>query len=240
MLPAQQALPIWLLAIGASALFLDSDVAYAELSEESCEAGSGLIAEREFAVARPGQTGSLTVINSANKYDKKAVDKVIYVHSRDDQSGAKTVMGVKITFSTQGNYTDQNWIRAQNNFKRGSVKATFQEYQDYHSGSIDLYELKTNFHLPKGAFNTQIPFTTFEPPDRRRQLMLAPNGSNEERTYRAYLITLKGVRPQGSCVDFSPYSPSDAKQIKVEIVDLLPASDSDMYYHYSLDFGFTE
>src|SRR4051812_33936119 len=108
MLPAQQALPIWLLAIGASALFLDSDVAYAELSEESCEQVRVLSQKGNSRWFGQAKTGSLTAINTANKYDKKAVDKIIYVHSRDDQSGAKTVMGVKITFSTQGNYTDQN------------------------------------------------------------------------------------------------------------------------------------
>jgi len=110
---------------------------------------------------------------------------------------------------------------------------TISTFQDFHAGKIEDFELKTNFHLSAGGFNTKIPFTTFEPDDRKRQLIYAIPPQSGEMTYRAYLLAFGGIGQTGSCVDFKPFIPKNTKAIDIEVIDLLQDSSSGEYYQDS-------
>jgi hypothetical protein len=235
---AQRALATSLLAITVSGVLPDS--APAQDSDPACNEARKLAQQENSPWLGLSRAGKLTVIKAGVSTSKKALDSIIYLHSRSDQSRRGTVMAAKITFHTQGNPVDSNWTRAKNNFKKKPVSASYQNYQDYHNGVKEDFELKTNFHLTRGIFNSGIPFTTFEPAGRRRQLALPPNSGNDELSYRTYLLTFQGVRADGSCVTFQPFFPNDTKQADVEVVDLLPDAESDLFYHSSIKLDVSE
>ena len=235
---AREFLVVCLLALGATGASLSP--AHAVVSEDVCGRARALSAQSNSRWVGLDQKGALTLINTGGSYTKNLLDKFVYVLGRDDKNSGKTVAAIKITFHTEGAYVDQDWVRAQNNFKRDPVSSTYADYQDYHSGKKEIFDLKTNFQLARGAFNPEIPFTTFEPITRRQQLSLPKNSENQERTYKVYLITMDGVRDIGSCVDFKPFIPSDTKDMRVEVIDLLPAIDSGNFYRSSASISITQ
>ena len=187
----------------------------AELVELSEEWGTSWVGVSTRGTAVPLRTG--------NTYGPENLDVVTYIHSRNDYSGP-TVVSVKLTYLTEGNYADEDFVRVSNNKKKTqSFSVGFVDYQDFHAGGQSHQELRFNFHLAEGIGDRSIPFTTFDPVERTRQLLFGQQTSEAEETYRTYLLTMTGVNPGGSCVDFLPYFASvGAHESLLEFVDLRP------------------
>jgi hypothetical protein len=191
-------------------------------------------------MARPGHGGQIGSDQGRYHPEQERARQIIYLHTRRDRSSRSTIIAAKLIFQTQGNSIDRNWIRAKNNFKKKPISVSYQNCQDYHQGVREDFQVKTNFYLTRGLFNPRIPFSTFEPAERRRQLAFAQDGSSDELTYRTYLMTFQGVRTDGSCVTFQPFFPNGTKQTEVEVIDLLPDADSDLFYRSSVKFGLSD
>lgn len=217
-----------LIALGTSAL---SARAYAKISDDVCSqirAQSQKENTRWFSLAA---TGKLTPLHSDGALPEDALGKVVYLHSRDDGNTNPTIMAAKLIYSTHDDYLDRDWVRAQNNFKRRPVSVKYSDYNAYENGSKESFTLRANFHLTKGG---SIPFSTYTD-ERRQELILPPNGAQEERTYRVYLQNFEGISQHGSCMDFSPNVPTGTWQTSVEVIDLLP-SDGDVFYRDKITF----
>jgi len=63
------------------------------------------------------RSSTLTPLKGNMPYEQNKLNSIVYLHTRDDKVLDSTVVAVKIAFHTQGNHLDQDWIRAQNNFK---------------------------------------------------------------------------------------------------------------------------
>jgi hypothetical protein len=177
---------------------------------------------------------NLTPLTNSESVNKEAIDKIVYLHRRDDGNTQATVVAVKITFRTEGNEADRNWIRIKNTFKNAfSVK--YKDYQDFHSGTKQHFRIKNNFHLSKGWFRRAIPFTTFDPEGRRSELLYAEIGENDEKTFRSYLFILDGVQLTGSCVDFKPVIPEATKALRVQVIDLRENVETAIHYRGTID-----
>jgi hypothetical protein len=212
----------------------------AQESESLCNEARGLTQKENSPWLGRDTTGKLVAIKPGIAQSKKALDSLVYFHTRRDRSSRSTIIAAKLIFQTQGNSIDKKWIRAKSNFKKKPISVSYENYQDYHNGVREDFEVKTNFHLTKGLFNSRIPFSTFEPAERRRQLAFPQEGTSDELTYRTYLMTFQGVRTDGSCVTFQPFFPNGTMQTEVEIIDLLPDVDSDMFYRPSIKFGLSD
>jgi hypothetical protein len=221
--------------------FIDAwQPAHAALSDVACQQAQAAAQKDGTSWVGLDRAGKPTAIKAAATYDKKLLDKIVYLPSRGDGSTDRTVLAFKLKYSTQGNYLDRDWVRLQNNVKSASFSQALKGYQDYHAGSAEIFNLQTNFHLTRGVFSRQIPFTTYDPAERRRQFSFPQPGANEEASYRAYLLTLDGIQSQATCVDFKPFFPNGTKQTEIEAVDLRPEQDSGLYNRSTVKFGVGE
>jgi hypothetical protein len=220
-----------------STLFIATSPASALLSNDVC-AAARIVSQKQASswIGLNSRAHTVTAIKPGLKYRTGDLDTIIYMHTREDDWHDETVVGVKITMHTTGDYLDKDWVRAKNNYKRSPISVAFKDYQQFHEDAEEVYDLKTNFHLTSGEFVASVPFTTYEPSDRRRQLLLPPNNTGLELTYRVYLFTLTGVRDDGSCVDFQPFFPSSVLDAKLEAVDLWAAGDSGEFYRSTIKF----
>jgi predicted small secreted protein len=184
------------------------------------------------------ENGRLIALRQGVGVNKRAIEKIIYLHRRDDGNTDATVVAVKITFRTEGNDIDRNWIRLKNQFK-DAFSVSYQVYQEFHNGTAEDFDIRNNFHLSEGWFR-HIPFTTFDPTGRRSQLRYADVGENDERTFRSYLFTLEGVQAAGTCIDFKPFVPDATKALHVQVIDLRENVEAAIYYHGFLDIELQE
>ena len=182
-----------------------------------------------------------TALKSGGTVDKKSADKIVHLAMRDDGDSKPTVIGIKIKFVTQGNQADLDVVRAKNNRKDDAVPVKYKDFQDFHREGQESFPLRANFHLTRAlVFGRQIPFTTYEPSERRQQLVLPKPAAGEEASYRVYLFLLDGVRPDGSCVDFKPFFPNGTKQAEIEVVNLTPNKESGQFENATIRFGLAE
>jgi hypothetical protein len=208
--------------------------AFADITSQKCADVRAKANESSTRWVGLDAAETLTPLTNGESVNTESIDKIVYLHRRDDGNTDATVVAVKITFRTEGNEADRNWIRIKNNFKNAfSVKYT--DYQDFHTGAKEHFKIKNNFHLSKGWFRQAIPFTTFDPEDRRSELLYAEVGENDEKTFRSYLFLLDGVQPGGSCVDFKPVIPDATKALRVQIIDLRENVENAIHYRGTLD-----
>ncbi len=222
----------WSACVALLAVAVSVDVASAKVLDSVCNDVRALSQKEGTQWFGINSGGKLTPLKPAGAYSQDAIAKIIFLHSRTDQSASRTIVAAKLIYQTQDNYLDQDWVRAQNNYKRKPVSVKYLEYNSVNEGTSENFSLVANFHLPAGR---DIPFATYSE-DRRRQLVFPKNPTSEERSYRAYLLNFDAIAPKGSCVDFSPDFPSAIKGTTVEVIDLLP-SDADRYYRFTIRFS---
>lgn len=206
-----------LLSSSASLLFLSAYQAIA-----SCDDLQARSLEWETAWIGLSDRGTPIPLRNDNSYRVGELYQINYVHRRSDYSGP-TVVGIKITYTTEENYIDEDIVRLTNNRKASSFSVPFDEYQRFHTNDASNQDLRFNFHLAEGARDRSIPFTTFDPTERKKQLLYAQQAGDTQETYRSYLLTLRGVASEGSCIPFVPYFDAvGASKALVEFVDLYP------------------
>lgn len=213
--------------------------ALADTTPAQCKEVRAKFAETSSRWFGLDRAGNLTVLKQDDEVNEATVEKLVFLRSADEGNNQATVVAVKITFQTIGNETDKNWIRLKNKFKN-SFSVQFNDYQAFHNGTREIFRIKNNFHLSSGVFNRRIPFTTFNPQERRMLLSYPTPPENTEETFRSYLFPLDGLHPDGTCVDFAPVIPQGTKKLRVEIVDLLDNPETAVFFHDSLGIGLKE
>jgi hypothetical protein len=177
---------------------------------------------------------SLVQLHPDGIFPASRLSKIVYLHFRRDQYRGPTILGIKLAYTVTGNLPDKDVVRVQNNFSKSSFSIDLTSYQTFHEGG-DNSKLKRNFHLTSGLTRSDIPFDSYDPADRLKE-MLFPK-LDGERSYRAYLHAYKAMQDEGTCVDFGTYFPDGTSGVEMSIVDLSPDEEGGVFYRAKIVIG---
>ena len=126
--------------------------------------------------------------------------------------------------SQHGNQWLNRTLLYRNQFDHPSQKDAFDywidrpRYDRWHRGeNIDSPRLTTEFHVDFRADER-----TSEPPTRRRSFVFESIGNHDDDTelQRVYILGYRGVRPDGTWIDFNINFDEPYKEIHITIIDL--------------------
>jgi hypothetical protein len=133
-------------------------------------------------------------------------------------------------------------IKTYNNLRRHPLRISFDEYQKFHHDGddpVNHHDLMEWFHLGPGLFTNRDFIDTSNWPQPRVFFAIDGKAQNGEEI-RSYLLAMKGVVDEGSCVDFAPYVSPSSKRISFIIRDLRTTGTGDYRDPFGASVEFTQ
>jgi hypothetical protein len=144
---------------------------------------------------------------------KRGAD-VRFIYLARSENEGPTLFLIKQSFKTDGKPWD--FVRTFNNVRRQILEPKFDIYQRYHKEGIEDEGLTEWFHLGPGLISRRGLMQSRERP-RPREFFAFEAGNDE---LKASLLAAKGIRENGTCVDFLTYISTTVKTMSFEIRDL--------------------
>ncbi|MEC5292896.1 hypothetical protein VSX64_20030 [Aurantimonas sp. C2-6-R+9] len=198
-----------------------STVAIADHSREELDSLCQSVKQRadESSWLAMDEENRITPLLNGNSHPSSSVKYIYYIHSRSDGRNIPTVIGVKISYSSDEEIDPlYQYVDLWDNVREEGFDVEFPLYQGFHLGKARSEELRVNWHFTD-RFLSRSRIRTFEPL-RRRQKMAFGASDAKFIKHRAYLFTYGGVRADGSCVPFQTFLTDDSKKLSIEVTDL--------------------
>ena len=138
----------------------------------------------------------------------------VYLAKSDDDPRS-TLFLIKQRFGTA---STSEAVAIYNNIRKRGQRIPLGEYQDYHGKEGHYRNWVQWLHLGPGWFFNRDFVDSKEAPLPRK--FFAIDESQKGGEIKTYLIAVRGIHPDGSCVDFSPYVSTSTSRISISIRNL--------------------
>ena len=131
-------------------------------------------------------------------------------------------------------YKSNGEVNTYNNVRRHNLRIALDDYQKFHkqgdTGSA-YRDLTEWFHVGPGWF-THRDFVDTKRWRRPREFLAIGEDRVDGEEIRSYLIVMQDVRPDGSCLDFTPLVSPTSKRISITIRDLRESETGEYFDPY--------
>jgi hypothetical protein len=149
-------------------------------------------------------------------------DGFIFVYlAKSSGVSRSTLFLVKQRFDSDVPSTE---VGVYNNIRRHGAQVPFADYQVFSRGGTPRAWVQWLYIEPGWIFNRDLPDSQEMPLPRQMFVFSQAQNGN---SLKAYLLAVRGINPDGSCVDFAPTVSREVRSIALSVVNIRRTSAGD-------------